>query len=113
MRTSNTSPVLSRLKCVGEWGDEFYKDDPLGWFKLFDVIPQFLGKYIGTSGPGRGECVTVFQSDLEVIHRMTSELLLMRYKTYCPFRDEESEVLAAHKIIIDKRLGSIKYSLFQ
>ena len=103
MRTTNNTPVLSRNKCQGEWGFEHYKEDPLGWFSMFDVIPKFLGKYIGTSGMERGECITFFQSDLEIPCRMTSELLIMRYKRYCPFRDEETEVLAAHKVVVDKR----------
>ena len=103
MKTTNNTPVLSRHKCLSEWGYEHYIDDPWGWFSMFDVIPEFLGKYIGTRGPESGECVTFFQSDMEIFCRMTSELLIMRYKSYCPIRDEESEVLAAHKVIIDKR----------
>ena len=103
MRTSNNTPVLSRNKCQGEWAWQYYSDDPLGWFNMFDVIPKYLGKYLATSGSERGECVTFYQSDLEISRRMTSEILLMRYKRYCPFRDEETEVLAAHKVIIDKR----------
>ena len=103
MKTTNNTPVLSRNKCKTEWDCEHYNDDPLGWFRMFDVIPKFLGKYLSTSEPERGECVTFYQSDLEITRRMTSEILLMRYKSYCSFRDEETEVLAAHKVIIDKR----------
>ena len=102
MKTNN-SLVSSHKKCGGEWGWQYYKDDPLGWLRQFDVIPTFLGKYICTSLAGRGECVTFYQSDLEIPCRMASELLLMRYKNHCPFRDEESVVLSAHKIIVDKR----------
>ena len=104
MKTNN-SRVSSYQKCGGEWGGQYYSEDPIGWFKQFDVIPTFLGKYICTSleADGRGETVTFFQSNLEISQRMTSELLLMRYRRHCPFRDEESEVLSAHKIIVDKR----------
>ena len=104
MKSTNNNTVSSHKKCNGEFGWFDYRDDPLGWFSMFDVIPRFCGKYICTSsGADCGETVTLFQSDLEILWRMTSELLLMRYKRHCPFRDEESEVLAAHKVIIDKR----------
>ena len=104
MKSTNNNLVSSHKKCSGEFGWSYYKDDPLGWFRMFDLIPRFCGKYIcTTSGPDCGETVALFQSDLEILYRMTSELLLMRFKRHCPVLNEESEVLAAHKVIIDKR----------
>ena len=110
MKSTNNNPVSSHNKCSGEFGWMYYRDDPLGWFAMFDLIPRFCGKYICTTatvGAGRGEVVTLFQSDLEIVNRMTSELLLMRYASHCPFRNDESEVLAAHKVIIDKRYFNV------